>query len=268
LRRVDYADDSIAFRIWRNFERLIVARLPRFVNGSGEMRLIFLFVFASALICRAEDKARGRWEGVVQVPCRELQVVVDLAKTGGDPWQGSITIPALNIQGTQLVDIAVQDSDASFGIKTARGLEATFKGQFRADGTFSGDFMQAGNRAAFILKKLGPPQVEAPVRSTLVTKEIEGEWKGEYQIFGTTRHVTLKVTNGAGNSATAELVVVGKKVNNLPIDVVTQEGDLIIIDSHQTGIGYEGRFAKEANEIKGTFMQGPIELPLVLRKSK
>jgi hypothetical protein len=236
--------------------------------GSGEMRLIFLFVFASALICRAEDKASGRWEGAVQIPDRELQVVVDLAKAGGGPWQGSIIIPELNLPGAQLVDIAVQDSDASFGIKTGRGLDATFKGHFGADGTFSGDFMQAGNRAAFILKKIGPPQVEAPLRSTLVAKEIEGEWKGEYQIFGIPRHVTLKLANGVENSATAELVVVGRKVNNLPVDLVTQESDLVTIESHQTGIGYEGRFNKEANEIKGTFMQGPVELPLVLRKSK
>jgi hypothetical protein len=238
------------------------------VNGSGEMRLIFLLVFASALICRAEDKANGRWAGAVQIPGRELQVVVDLAKAGGGPWQGSITIPGLNLQGAQLVDIAVQDSDASFGIKTGRDLEATFKGHFGADETFTGDFMQAGNRAAFILKKIGAPHVEAPLRSTLVTKEIEGEWKGEYEIFGTPRHVTLKLANGAGNSATAELVVVGRKVNDLPVDLVTQEGDLITIESHQTGIGYEGRFNKETNEIKGTFMQGPVELPLVLRKSK
>jgi hypothetical protein len=255
-------------RFGATFERLLVAGLPRFVIGSGEMRLIFLFVFASALICRAEDKASGRWEGAVQIPDRELQVVVDLAKAGGGPWQGSIIIPGLNLPGAQLVDIAVQDSDASFGIKTGRGLDATFKGHFGADGTFSGDFMQAGNRAAFILKKIGPPQVEAPLRSTLVAKEIEGEWKGEYQIFGTPRHVTLKLANGVENSATAELVVVGRKVNNLPVDLVTQESDLVTIESHQTGIGYEGRFNKEANEIKGTFMQGPVELPLVLRKSK
>jgi hypothetical protein len=257
-----------ASRFKATFERLLVARLPRFVIGSGGMRLIFLFVFASALICHAEDKANGRWEGAVQIPGRELQVVVDLAKAGGGPWQGSITIPGLNLQGTQLVDIAVQDSDASFGIKTGRGLEATFKGRFGADGSISGDFMQAGNRAPFILKKIGAPQVEAPLRSTLVMKDIEGEWKGEYQIFGTPRRVTLKLANGAENSATAELVVVGRKVNNLPVDLVTQEGDLITIDSHQTGIGYEGRFKKEANEIRGTFMQGPVELPLVLRKSK
>ena len=232
------------------------------------MRLILLLIFASALICRADDKASGRWEGAVQIPGRELQVVVDLAKADNGLWQGSIIIPRLNLPGAQLVDIAVQDSDASFAIKTSRGLDAAFKGHFNADGTFSGDFMQAGNRASFTLKKIGAPQVEAPLRSTPVTKEIEGEWKGEYQIFGTPRHVTLKLVNGAENSAMAELVVVGKKVNNLPVDLVTQEGDLITIESNQTGIGYEGRFNKGANEIKGTFMQGPIELPLVLHKSR
>ena len=232
------------------------------------MRLIFLFVFTSALICRAEDKASGRWEGAVQVPGSELQTIINLAKDGGRPWRGSITIPGLNITGAPLADIEVQDSDASFGIKTGRGLEASFKGSFVADGAFAGDFMQAGNRAPFILKRTGAPQVEAPLRGTPVAKEIEGEWKGEYQIFGTPRHVTLKLANDGQNGATAEFVVVGKKVNNLPVDVVTQEGDLITVDSPQTGISYEGRFNKEANEIKGTFFQGPIELSLVLHKSK
>jgi hypothetical protein len=232
------------------------------------MRLIFLLIFASALVCRADDKASGRWEGTVQIPSRELEVVVDLAKTEDGLWQGSIVVPGLNLPAAQLVDIAVQDSDASFGMKTGRGLDASFKGHFNANGTFSGDFIQGGNRAPFALKKTGAPQVVTPLRSTPVTNDIEGEWKGEYQIFGTPRHVTLKLANGAKNSATAEFIVVGRKVNNLPVDVVRQEDDLVTIESNQTGIGYEGRFNKEANEIRGTFIQGPIELPLVLHKLK
>jgi hypothetical protein len=232
------------------------------------MRLIVLFIFASALICRADDSTSGRWEGAVQIPGRELEVVVDLVKAQDISWQGSITIPGLNLPAAQLVDIALKDSDASFGIKTGRGLEATFKGHFNVDGTFSGDFTQGGNRAPFTLKKTGTPQVQAPIRSTSVTKEIQGEWKGDYQIFGAPRHVTLKLANGIKDSATAEFIVVGRKVNNLPVDVVRQEGDLVTIESNQTGIGYEGRFNKEANEIRGTFIQGPIELPLVLHKSK
>jgi hypothetical protein len=232
------------------------------------IRLPFVIIFASALICRGEDKATGRWEGVVQVPDRELKLAVDLEKDGGGPWRGSVTIPSLNLKGAPLVDIAAKDSDASFGIKAGRGLEATFRGRFSADGTFSGDFTQGGNRAPFILRKIGPPQVETPPRSTAIAKELEGEWKGEYQMFGAPRQVTLKLANNGEKNATAELVVVGRKVNNLPVDLVTQEGELITIDSHQTGISYEGRLDKKANEIKGTFIQGPVELPLLLRRSK
>src|SRR4029077_817123 len=104
--------------------------------------------------------------------------------------------------------------------------------------------------------------------STAIAKEIEGEWKGEYELFGYPRHVTIKLVNRAADGATAEFVVVGKKTNNLPVDLVTQEGDLLTIDSHETGINYEGRLDRKTNEIKGTFAQGPIELPLVLRRSQ
>ena len=231
------------------------------------MRLIIVFVFTCALICRAEDKATGRWEGVVNVPDREFTVVVDLQQVDGGSWRGSVIIPNLNTKGTPLADIAVNDPDVSFTLKSGRGLEAAFKGSFKADGTLAGDFAQAGNRAPFALTKVGPPQVETPPRSTPIAREIEGEWQGDYQIFGAPRHVTLKLMNGE-KGATAEFVVVGRKVNNLPVDLVTQEGDLLTIYSHHTGISYEGRFDKNANEIKGTFMQGPIELPLLLHRSK
>jgi hypothetical protein len=233
---------------------------------STEMRLTLAIVFACALVCRAEEKATGRWEGVVNVPDREFTVVVDLQPVEGS-WRGSAIIPSFNTKGAALADIAVNDSSLSFALKGERGLDATFNGNLRADGTFAGDFSQAGNRAPFTLKKIGPPQLETPPASTKVAPEMVGEWKGEYQIFGAPRHVTLKLING-DKGATAEFVVVGKKVNNLPVDLVTQQADLLTIDSHQTGISYEGRFDKNANEIRGTFLQGPIELPLVLRRSK
>ncbi len=108
--------------------------------------------------------------------------------------------------------------------------------------------------------------MELPQHSTAVVKELEGEWKGEYELFGYPRKVTVKLANRGSDGATAEFVVVGKKVNNLPVDLVTQEGDLLTVDSHETGIGYEGRFQKDAGEINGTFSQGAIELPLILRR--
>jgi hypothetical protein len=250
-----------------NLSHINVANLRDLRTVSNQMRLVLVFLVASAMVCRGEDKATGRWEGVVNVPDHEFTVVVDLQPAEGGSWRGSVIIPGLNIKGVPLSDITVNNSNASFTIKGSRGLDATFKGSFGADGTFAGDYAQGENRAPFALKRTGPPQVDTPPGSTSVAREIEGEWNGEYSIFGAPRHVTLKLMNGE-SGATAELVVVGKKVNNLPVDLITQEGDLLTIDSHQTGITYEGQFDKNANEIKGTFMQGPIELPLLLHRSK
>jgi len=226
------------------------------------------FLLASVTVGRAEEFASGRWEGSVQIPARELKLVVDLAQDSHGSWIGSIIIPGLGLKGALLTEIAVKDSGASFAIKTARGLQATFKGNLNADGTLAGDFVEAGNTAPFVLKKTGPAQVEALPRSTAISKELEGEWKGEYELFGSPRKVTIKLVNRAAEGAAAEFVIVGRNAKNLPVDLVTQEGDLLTIDSHESGISYEGRFEKPTNEIKGTFIQAGIELPLVLRRAK
>ena len=225
-------------------------------------------LFASVSICLAAENIAGRWEGSVQIPGRELTLIVDLAQDSHGSWIGSIVIPGLDIKGALLAEIAVKDSGASFAIKTARGLEATLKGSLNPDGTFAGDFIEAGNTAPFVLKKTGPPQVEVLPRSMAITKELEGEWKGEYELFGSPRHVTIKLINRGAEGAAAEFVIIGKDAKNLPVDFVSQEGDLLTIDSHETGISYEGHFEKATSEIKGTFIQAGIELPLILQRAK
>ena len=137
-----------------------------------------------------------------------------------------------------------------------------------AGDALTGNLLQGGNSAPFTLHKTGPPQVDEVARSTPVGSEFEGEWKGEYELFGYKRHVSLKLFNHEGTGATADFVVVGKRVNNLPVDLVTQEGDFLTVDSHETGLSYEGRFVRNANELTGVIIQGGIETPLVLHRSK
>jgi hypothetical protein len=231
--------------------------------------LIVLLCFAP--LCRGQESAAGRWEGTVNIPERELRVIVDLTHQNDTGWSGSIIIPGLEIKGAALRDIAVNGSEVSFAIKGALAAgpsgPAKFKAQLTDKDTLAGDFLQAGNLACFTLTRTGPAQVESAPGSTHVSNEFEGEWKGRYEMFGYPRQVILKLTNHESEGATAEFVVVGKKTNNLPVDLVTQEGGLLTINSHETGITYEGRFDSTAGEIKGTFIQGPIELPLVLHRN-
>ena len=237
----------------------------------GRMRIAFILFFASALVSRADESAAGRWEGTVQIPSRELVLIVDLAagSDGSGGWQGSITIPGLGIKGAPLADIAVKSADVVFSIKSAladqRAGPAKFNARFVGIGKLAGNFEQAGNSAPFALERIGPSQVEPPPRNTAIAREIEGEWKGGYELFGYPRKVTIKLQNRGAEGASAEFVIVGRKENKLPVDHVVQEGEFLTIDSHETGLSFEGRARN--GEIQGTILQGPIEVPVTLRRT-
>ena len=226
------------------------------------VRLITIVVFAAGLPCEAEEAISGRWEGSAQIPDDELNLIVDLAQQNG-AWVGSIIIPGLGVKGAPLADIKVQPPDVNFAVKGALGIQ--LKLRLGANNKLAGNFEQAGNRAPVTLQKTGPPQVEYPPRSTPVARELEGEWKGDYEMLGYTRHVSIKFANHP-DGATADFVIVGRKHNVLPVDLVTQEGDLVTVDSHEMGFGFEGRLRN--GKLAGAIQQGAIETPLELVRVK
>jgi len=235
------------------------------------MRLAAFFILTSALACSAADDAAGRWEGSIKIPGQELAAIIDLEQPQGKDWIGSIIIPGLDVKGASLTDIAVADAGISFTIKGALASERTGQSKFQAHlsgaDQLSGDFLAAGNTAPFSLKKTGPPQVELPRQSTEVSRELEGEWKGDFELNGYPRHVTLTLRNQPSGGASAQLVIVGKRTTNAPIDLVTDEKGFLTIESHEIGITYEGRLKKETGEIKGMFTLGPFDLPSILRRT-
>ena len=226
------------------------------------VRLVLILIVAVALTSRAEDVISGRWEGTAQIPDNELSVVIDLAQENG-AWVGSIIIPGLGIKGVSLNDIRVQPPDVNFAVKGGPGIE--LKLRLDANNKLAGNLEQAGNRAPATLQKTGPPQVEYPPRNTPVAKELEGEWKGDYEMLGNTRHVSIKFANHP-DGATADFVIVGRKHNVLPVDLVTQETDLVTVDSHEMGFSFEGRLRD--GKLTGAIHQGAIETPLVLVRAK
>jgi hypothetical protein len=227
------------------------------------LRLVAIVVLATALPSRAEEAISSRWEGTAHIPGDDLTVIVDLAQENG-AWVGSMIIPGLDVKGAPLTDIKVNPPDISFSVKGTLGIQ--LKLQLDGNGKMTGNFEQAGNRAPTTLQRTGPPQVEQPPRNTPVAKELEGEWKGDYEMLGYTRHVSIKFTNRGPNGAAAEFVIVGRKHNNLPVDLVTQEGDLITVDSRDIGFSFEGRLRN--GKLTGVIRQGATETPLVLERAQ
>ena len=228
------------------------------------VQLIAILLAAAASPCGAEDLISGRWEGTARIPDDELTVVVDLAQDNG-AWVGSVIIPGLGVKGIPLTDIKVESPDVKFGVKGPLGIQMNLRLLPPPENKLAGNFEQAGNRAPATLQKTGPPQVEYPPKSTPVAKELEGEWKGDYEMLGYTRHVSIKFANHP-DSATADFVIVGRKHNVLPVDLITQEGELVTIDSHEMGFSFEGRVRD--GKLTGSIRQGAMETPLVLVRAK
>jgi hypothetical protein len=226
------------------------------------VRLVGMLIFAAALSCSAEEVNSGRWVGTAQIPDDELNLIVDLSQENG-AWVGSIIIPGLGLKGVPLTNIKVQPPDVNFAVKGPLGIQ--LKLRLDANKKMVGNFEQAGNRAPASLQKTGPPQVEYPPRSTPVAKELEGEWKGDYEMLGYTRHVSIKFANRP-DGATADFVIVGRKHNVLPVDLITQEGEMVTVDSHEMGFSFEGRLRN--GKLTGVIRQGAAETPLVLERAQ
>ena len=87
------------------------------------LALVVVASLLSICACCGAEPGAGRWEGSVEMPDRELTLIVDLAQAEKGAWTGSVIIPGFDVKGKTLNDIAVKSSDASFAIKTNRGLE-------------------------------------------------------------------------------------------------------------------------------------------------
>lgn len=232
--------------------------------------VVVALVALFAVDANAEPSVAGRWQGVVQIPGFPLHATIDLDRDRSGAWIGSVIVPELAIKGVALTDIAPRDDALTFAINGAlagpQELPATFDGCFEGTDVMSGTFTQAGNHAPFMLRRTGAAQVDLPPRSTPVAKEMEGKWIGDYELMGYVRHVTVTFTNHGSDPATVEWIIVGKKVNNLPVEVVQRDGDFVRIESHKFGINFEGRL--HGGKFDGTYEQGPIELPLVLKRAQ
>lgn len=214
----------------------------------------------------------GRWQGVVEIPGRPLALVVDVAQDADGRWIGSVIVPALGVKGAPIEHVTSDAGGVAFDFgrllaSPAYG-PAHFAARLQADGAMAGEMRQAGNVAPFTLTRTGPAQVEPPVRSTPVAADVAHAWRGDFELTGYPRHVTLTFENHAAGGATATMVVVGHATTTVPIDLVVQEGANLRIESQAMGIAFEGRLDDAHAELQGTIEVGPIERPLVLRRER
>ena len=193
---------------------------------------------------------------------------MDLAQGSAGGWVGSIVIPGLGIKGAALSNVVVTDTDVA-DIGKVLGTFARSRG-FRAhlialDG-MAGEMRQAGNVAKFALTKIGPAQMNGrrEARRSVQSSRTNGSANTSSAAIRAASRSPSKITP---TPASAKFVIVGKMTNDLPVDLVVQQGNLRRVESQSTQVYFEGRILTDTGEIRGTIEVGPVELPLVLRRS-
>jgi hypothetical protein len=234
-------------------------------------RVIATIVMCFPAVAWSAPMPEGRWAGTIQIPGRELSIVVDLKADPAGAWTGSIVLPGLGVKGAALKDIIVKDGDIAFALASALGSRnqapPNFEARLDSADVMTGRMREAGLEAPFKLARSGPPQVEAPPASTPVSRALEGEWAGEFELGGYPRHVTIAFENHGGAPATAQFLIVGKQRNVLPVELVVQDGAFVRIESPSTQINFEGLLVPDNNELRGVVELGLMEIPLALRRA-
>ena len=207
----------------------------------------------------------------MQIPGRELRLVVDLQESGAGDWVGSIIVPGLGVKGAALSNIEVSGREVTFDVAHALGdpkvRPPSFRARIETEAAMVGEMSQGGHVAELSLARVGPAQVDRPPRSTPVSAAVEGQWSGEFELGGYPRHVTITVENHDETGATAEFVIVGKQTNRLPVDA-RRRGRQASCGSSRRRRRSTSKVAstKNARQISGTVDLGAIEMPLVLHR--
>jgi len=250
----------------------MVAKIRGFAPAAVMMAVLGLP--AGVLVCAAAEKPQAetgpsvaaRWEGVVQIPGVEMKLVIDLAQDNKGNWAGSATVPGFNVKGVPLSDVAVKGLDVAFAIKGVLG-DPKFKGHLTTNDTLTGDCQEGGNTAPFVLQRAGPPQVEPQRQSTAIRKELEGEWYGDFELMGKKFRAQVTVANQAGGAATGKFHISGDAELTIPVELVTDDGDALTLESRPKDFNYQGRLDRNGTEIIGSFHLQQFDLPLTLRRA-
>lgn len=96
-------------------------------------------------------------------------------------------------------------------------------------------------------------------------QEVTGKWNGKLNVQGTELPLVFEISEKDGKLA-ATMDSPAQGATGIPFDKVTLEGDKIGFELAQAGIVYEA--VVKGTEMKGTFKQGGMEMPLDMTKGE
>lgn len=208
----------------------------------------------------------GHWEGDVQLPDRDLHMVVDLAKNDQGAWIGTFAQTTQNVRNVPLVAIKVEEKRVKFRIGSdgpnAPEVDCTLETPSSMNCTLNG----GGGSIPVSLKRTGEAKVELPNASPAVSAELEGNWEGSLDTPNGVLKIVVHFKN-QDKAVKGTLDSPDQGATDLPLTDIVQKGSAVEFQLRMVNGGFKGSLNKEATQMVGEWTQGGGTLPLTLKKS-
>ncbi len=235
--------------------------------------LLLLLLFTASALAQKPD-ARGHWEGAIEVPSMNLEIIVDLDQDKDGKWKGAIAVPPQGLKDFPLSGITAQGSDVAFAMAGVPG-DPAFKGKLSDDGSkIIGELSQGGANVPFKLERKGsaqlgsaPPAKPAESSSIQASRGVEGNWEGTLDINGVKLRLILKVAKGSDGALTAKMDSPDQGAGDIPVSSVVQKDDSVNFELKIIQGAYDGKLNKDDSEMTGEWKQGALSLPLTFKRT-
>jgi hypothetical protein len=214
----------------------------------------------------AQSGPAGHWEGTVQLPDRDIQIVVDLAKDDKGAWSGAFA-QGEGVRNVPLGDIKVDDKSVKFRIAAGGANAPDFDCSLESPTSMRCTLNTPGGSVASTMKRTGEAKVELPKSSPAVAAELEGNWEGSIETPNGTLRLVVHFKNQPDKTVKATMDSPDQNAMDLPLTDVVQKGSALEFQLRLVNGAYKGTLNKDATQLEGEWSQGGASLPLTLKKS-
>jgi fermentation-respiration switch protein FrsA (DUF1100 family) len=244
--------------------RWLSARVRRKMKRAvlHKFAILALAALALSLASRAQSPITGDWQGTLNAGDAHFRIAWHVVAAK----DGSITSTLDNldqsIYGIKVKSTVLNGSSLTLAVDDtiqANGEEINVRGSF--EGTLDKDATEV--KGTWSQSEPAEPPAELDLKRA--PAEIDGTWLGTLDAGTLKLRLAFKIANGP-DGLTASLASPDQGPGWLPATSVTRSGNEIKIDLKPIGATFEGKIGSDLNSIDGTFTQGGIPLPLVVKR--
>jgi hypothetical protein len=214
----------------------------------------------------AQTGPTGHWEGTVQLPDRNIQIVVDLAKDEKGAWSGAFS-QTDGVKNVPLADIKVDDKSVKFKIAAGGGAAPDFDCSLENPTSMRCTLTTPGGSVTSSMKRTGEAKIDLPKSSPAVAGELEGNWEGSIDTPNGALRLVVHLKNQPDKTVKATMDSLDQNAMDLPLTDVVQKGPAVEFQLRLVNGAYKGTLNKEGTQLEGEWSQGGTSLPLTLKKS-